>query len=676
MQNPKRNPKLLIFAGTSEGRDLAEAFAKRRVSCVVSVATAYGEALLKEGEYLHIRQGKKTAQEMVKMMDEEGIDAVLDATHPFATEASASIKAACKEAALPYYRLARDTEGSQKMQPVVDRPQAGVFGICYVRDMREAARILQDMQKIFVMTGSKELAKLTQVIEAERLVVRVLPSVESLQICSDCGIHPSHIIAMQGPFGTQMNVEMLKQSGAQVVLTKESGRAGGYAEKIEAARRLNLPVVVLRNPEKDSTEKTYHQQDLLSLFAPQQTRRVLHLIGIGPGDASLLTQEAAKQMREADLVCGAPSVLAHVKEEITGKIQLPVYQGRELLAFLNSHPQYLHPVVLLSGDTGLYSGANGIEEVFAKQGEIEVHRLPGISSLSYFASRIQKPYQDTAIVSAHGRSVNVRGHLCKARAMYVFAGDAASVREIGASLKDLPVRVTVGFDLSLPTEEIFSGMAAELSDCRKEGLYLLYLEQDRGDAPLFHLPDSAFLRDRVPMTKEEIRLLSLHALDLKKDSVLYDIGAGSGSIGIEAALALPDLQVYAIEEKEAALALLRKNIAHLHAEQIVVCAGKAPEALKDLPAPTHVFLGGTGGCMQEILEAVIQKNPSVRICANFIAPENLGTFLMLAKELSLRNLRIRQVQISRGEEVGSMHLLKAQNPVTIVDCIGPEGEDA
>ena len=178
------------------------------------------------------------------------------------------------------------------------------------------------------------------------------------------------------------------------------------------------------------------------------------------------------------------------------------------------------------------------------------------------------------------------------------------------------------------------------------------------------LPDDAFLRDKTPMTKEEIRHLSILKLALTPSSVLYDIGAGTGSVSCEAATWHPGITVYAIEQKETAAALLQRNIEHLHCANVHIVEGKAPEALAALPAPTHAFIGGSSGKLQEILELLRAKTPGIRVVVNAISLETLSEILRCARTLQFTPEMV-QIQASRSHEVGAYHMVKAENPIWI-----------
>ena len=237
--------RIFIFAGTTEGRELSERLSKSGFEVSASVATEYGAQLLPKSENLKVLQGRLDSTQMISLLSQADYAYVIDATHPFATEVSKEIKKACNCTKIPYLRLARNTE-SEEAVPAQSQ------NLLYFDDFSQASEWLESQGgKIFVTTGSKELGQICRKItDRSRLIVRVLPSQESLEICRDCGIAESQIIAMQGPFSLESNLSQFREGGAEILLTKESGSKGGYFEKISAAQELGMKIAVIKNPEK------------------------------------------------------------------------------------------------------------------------------------------------------------------------------------------------------------------------------------------------------------------------------------------------------------------------------------------------------------------------------------------------------------------------------------------
>lgn len=198
--------------------------------------------------------------------------------------------------------------------------------------------------------------------------------------------------------------------------------------------------------------------------------------------------------------------------------------------------------------------------------------------------------------------------------------------------------------------------------------------------------DEWFIRGEVPMTKSEVRAVSLSKLELYPGCVLWDVGAGTGSVSVEAALACPDIRILAFEYRTEAVELIRKNCQKAGTGAITVVKGKAPEcfpaweALKAPSAgafstsgketePTHAFIGGTAGGMEAILDGLWQRNPKIRIVMNVIALESMASVLGCLKKRGIE-AEIVSVQIARAEKAGAYHLMKGQNPVYILSFGG------
>ena len=183
--------------------------------------------------------------------------------------------------------------------------------------------------------------------------------------------------------------------------------------------------------------------------------------------------------------------------------------------------------------------------------------------------------------------------------------------------------------------------------------------------------DEWFIRGKVPMTKSEVRAVSISRLELAPDSVLWDVGAGTGSVSVEASFLLPEGQVYAVEKNPQAVELIRKNREKFGRDNLTVVSGDAPGALGQLPDPTHVFLGGSGGRMGEILDLAMGRNPRVRVVINTISLESLGEAVSWLERRKISG-EIVSLQTARGRRVGRYHLMEGQNPVYVIAFGGEE----
>ena len=230
---------ILIFGGTTEGRLLAQELSRRKIPAAVSVATPLGAEELSGLPGVTPLVGRKTAEEMAALLS--GCDKCVDATHPYAREVSANIRAACEKAGVPLRRLLRRESGVPFDGLRVDSPE-------------EAARFLQGQKgNILLAIGAKGLPAFSQ-IRPERLFPRVLPVEESLLACRQAGIPVKNIIALHGPFSQKLNEAILEQYRIRWMVTKDGGAAGGFAEKVSAARNTGVALVVIGRSEEHGAD--------------------------------------------------------------------------------------------------------------------------------------------------------------------------------------------------------------------------------------------------------------------------------------------------------------------------------------------------------------------------------------------------------------------------------------
>ena len=388
----------------------------------------------------------------------------------------------------------------------------------------------------------------------------------------------------------------------------------------------------------------------------------VYLIGVGMGGPATMTLQALEAVRACPVLVGARRLLEGWEAEHDC---VPLIAAADIAEYIGKAP--LGPVgVLLSGDTGFYSGA---KKLWPLLGEHEVVTIPGLSSLTYFCARLQATWQDVKLVSAHGRDCDLAGEIARNPRTFALTGGAVKAADVCRALAERglgDVEVSVGERLGYPDERIVTAPAAELAGEDFDGLAVLLAENPRPAAPPWRgpgLPDAAFLRGDVPMTKEEVRALALSRLRLEENHIVWDVGAGTGSVSVECALACPRGRVFAVEKKPEALALIGENKARFGADNLEVVAGAAPEALEALPAPDRVFLGGTSGSMEEILNVVFRKNPAARVVCTALTLETVAQAARLFAPLAGADMV--QISVTRTRRAGPYHLMDGQNPVWI-----------
>ena len=665
--------EILIFAGTTEGRALSEALSDAGIAHTLCVATEYGEIVLKEHPLVKVHRGRMDWEEIRHFLGIGDFLAVVDATHPYATVVTQNIKAAMKALFIPYLLLKRE------------RKEGRIEGVRYFEDHEACAEALcQTTGNILLTTGSKDLFRYCAHEKLkERLYVRVLPGIESIQLCMEQGIVGKQILALQGPFTEQMNEAMLRQYDVQCLVTKQSGRTGGFLEKLKAAERINIPVYVVGAMAEEEGASFEEVVIKLEKLTGKPIRKEIcfeiTLAGVGMGNPKSLTGEVKEAIDHADILLGAERMIAPYAPRIEKK---PYYMAKQILPYLKelSKKEYdrnpCRVVILFSGDTGFYSGCKAMYEALTaeiKAGGLKgtVMIRPGISSISYLAACMGERYEDALLISMHGKEVPDLAQKIRTNAkVFLLMSGALDLQTLG----ELLVRegltdcvVTVGYQLSYPEQEIRTLTPQECRGRHKEGLYTCLIFNPAPDKTIVtpYRGDAAFIRDKVPMTKAEIREVSICKLLLSEGAVVYDVGSGTGSVAVEMAGLSGSIAVYAIEQKEEAVSLIGQNRERFRLPNLHVVKGKAPEALETLPVPTHALIGGSSGQLREILDCLYKKNPQMRVVLNAISLETISELKEILAQFRVMEEELVQVQVNRMKPAGSYHLMQAENPVWI-----------
>lgn len=397
----------------------------------------------------------------------------------------------------------------------------------------------------------------------------------------------------------------------------------------------------------------------------------VYVIGAGLGNPQTLTLAARDALAASQLVIGSSRLLEDLSSlyALKGSHQrkLALVSAQAIAQELRDAPEHTASVVM-SGDLGFYSGS---QPLLGLLGGMDVHTIPGISSLAYLCAKLQMPWHDVRVVSAHGREHDAVGSIQCHHKTFVLLGGADSAADVCARLVArglADVRVIVGERLSYADERIVRGSAAELAAGSFHKLSVMLAENDHPLRPSAapHLADDAFVRGKVPMTKEEVRELAICKLRILPASTVWDVGAGTGSVSVEAARAAYAGHVLAVEKNDEALVLLAQNKARFDLSNLTIVAGEAPGALAGLPVPDCVFVGGSSGRLRSIVCAALVANPCVRLCVAAITIETLLAALECIRELGLANVDIAHVSVAKAHEAGPYHLMRAHDPVYLI----------
>ena len=413
--------------------------------------------------------------------------------------------------------------------------------------------------------------------------------------------------------------------------------------------------------------------------------RKVTIIGAGPGNPDLLSRAALDAIDIADVVIGAHRALVGI-DVPPDVVRCELVKTADIVAALTDAASWRRAVVVMTGDVGLFSGARRLVEALSGDARVDVRIIPGISSASYLAARLARPWQDWRFASAHGVACDIVAEAERAGELFLATSGGEDPSWLSCELVHAgfgDARVTVAERLSYPDERITCATASEIAGQTFDDLNVMLIEfaggagspaNSRWPYASSGIPDELFIRGDVPMTKQEVRAVALAKLRLTATDTVWDVGAGTGSVSIEAALIARAGSVWAVERNATGVRLIRENADAFGCGNVNVVPGVAPEALAKLPVPDAVFVGGSAGELPSIVEAALEKNSQVRLCVPCVTVETLTEACALLSGSRFKGFEACQVSAARAEAVGSHHLMKAQNPVFLVSARGAGGE--
>ena len=502
-------------------------------------------------------------------------------------------------------------------------------------------------------------------MENPGIYARILSGEANRALAIEAGISPEHVISGVGPYSEEENLRLMSEYGIRALVTKESGRQGGYEEKIRAAARSGAVSIVIRRP---AEEDGITMEEAQKIIKNESSVKDVAVIGCGMGIRTGMTLEACKALDKAQLVIGAKRWTDAVDElRNGGSVRcIAEYRAEEIRKIIETSPEK-RVALLVSGDSGFYSGTSGWLK--ALEGlPVSVTILPGISSLSALSAKTGISWEDAAVFSLHGKQQNCYSALASGEKTVLLGADGfEDVLEDLVRLGFGSSEAWIGIRLGCADENVLHGTVQNLRGQAGESLSILMVLPHRTGRCLrsFGIADEEFIRGEVPMTKSEVRAVCMSRLAIGPCGIVYDIGAGTGSISVEASIAAMRGRVYAIERNENALPLIEENAKKFLCRNLQIVPGEAPEVLKDLPAPDAVMIGGSGKKLMAVLECVLEKNPKVRIVVTAATLETFQESLRAAESLGLI-AEYTQIAATRIIRRGEYHMMNAQNPVWVI----------
>ncbi|MEG0352838.1 MAG: precorrin-6y C5,15-methyltransferase (decarboxylating) subunit CbiE [Cellulosilyticaceae bacterium] len=400
----------------------------------------------------------------------------------------------------------------------------------------------------------------------------------------------------------------------------------------------------------------------------------LYIIGTGPGNKDLLTARAKQTIEECDVLLGGARMLEIYQD--ASQISIPC-MTHEICERIKEQDLGHQIGVLASGDVGFYSITKLIQRELA--GLYEIEEISGISSMQYFCAKIHESYEHICLASMHGRENPIVGKVLTHQKVFSLTGGKYPAHEICRILCENGLgdtKVTIGENLSYEHERIARGSAYELATETFADLAVMLIENPAYEARTVVTPglaDEAFIRGKVPMTKQEVRVVSLAKMQIASSDIIYDIGAGTGSVAIEMALQAREGKIYAIEKNSEGIELIKQNSKKFKVQNIEVVEANFPGQIETLPRPDKVFIGGSGGNLDEMIGKLLKLNPHLHMVVNAITLETLGEVVNCAKKYEL-TLDMVQLAVANSKNIGAYHMMMGQNPIFIITMGGKKDE--
>ncbi|MDP2731177.1 MAG: precorrin-6y C5,15-methyltransferase (decarboxylating) subunit CbiE [Dehalococcoidales bacterium] len=393
--------------------------------------------------------------------------------------------------------------------------------------------------------------------------------------------------------------------------------------------------------------------------------------GISPEGVSSLSPSICQRIMEAEILFGGRRLLAMFPSSAAEKVQIGNNLA-EIVSLIRTNLGERKMVVLASGDPGFYGIAGYLT---GKLGKDSFEIVPNVSSMQLAFARIGESWDDAALVSVHSRPIeDIVSLVRSSRKIGIFTDDKNTPAQIAQLLLRHNIencRAYVCEDIGTTKERIIETSLEGLNEAGFSPLNVVILMREAKNTaphPVMGIADDEFKQptDGHLITKLEVRAVSLAKLALKEESIVWDIGAGSGAVAIEASLLAGKGSVFAIEKSAGFAAVIEENIQHFGCDNVSVIQAAAPDRLEELPAPDAVFIGGSGGKIDEILRICCQRlKPGGRIVVNAATFETLQRAIDNLKKNEF-NFEVTLVNAARSKGILDLTRLEALNPVFII----------
>lgn len=399
--------------------------------------------------------------------------------------------------------------------------------------------------------------------------------------------------------------------------------------------------------------------------------RKIYVIGAGVEGQEGFSRRTLQRIENAALLVGSQRQL-DLFPDYKGEKKTIGDNLAEVIDLLQSSRETV--VILTSGDPLFFSIGRDLLRNLPRD---EMEFIPNVSSFQYAFAKIKEPWDDAVFVSAQGRGLQKAVDRIVANDKAAILTDP--VNTPAAIAAEMVARGRDGYaaylceELGTANERIIDTDVKGLLEIEAAPLNVLILIKEyEGEGeehiPTFGIPDEEFSAVKKLITREEVRVISLAKLQLRHDMTLWDIGAGSGSISVEADHLLPNGRVFAVERNPQCLHFLRENLGKFNTRHVALVEGEAPDCLETLPDPDRVFIGGSGGNLWEILETVDGRLPAEgRVVVNAVTLDTLTAAIEFFENAGYE-LEVTTVNIARTHPLTDYKLFEAHNPVFVLSA--------